>query len=150
MKNKASNLREPCQTSSLLGYAGLIPFVVQSAFVWIFPDSIYKDIVIFSLLAYGVTIVSFLGAIHWGLAMQQNTSNRFLLVWGVIPSLLGWISLLLGSVNGLLLLAATLWLCIAVDYKIYPKFGLQHWMSMRFILTAVASTSIALSVIFST
>jgi len=150
MKNKASNLKEPCQTSRLLGYAGLIPFVAPSAFLWIFPDSIYKDIVIFSLLAYGVTIVSFLGAIHWGLTMQQNTPNRFLLVWGVIPSLLGWISLLLGSVNGLLLLAATLWLCFAVDYKIYPKFGLQDWMSMRFVLTAVASTTIALSVIFST
>ena len=150
MKNKASNLREPCQTSSLLGYAGLIPFVVQSAFLSIFPDSIYKDIFIFSLLAYGVTIVSFLGAIHWGLTMQQNTPNWFLLVWGVIPSLLGWISLLLGSVNGLLILAATLWLCFVVDYRIYPKFGLQHWMCMRFILTAVASTSIALSVIFST
>ena len=150
MKNKALNFRELCQTSRLLGYAGLIPFVVLSAFLWIFPDSIYKDIIIFSLLAYGVTIVSFLGAIHWGLAMQQNTPNRFLLVWGVIPSLLGWIRLLLGSVNGLLLLAATLWLCFAVDYKIYPKFGLQHWMSMRFILTAIASTSIAFSVIFST
>lgn len=150
MKKKTPNLREPCQTSRLLGYAGLIPFVVLSAFLWIFPDSIYKDIVIFSLLAYGVTIVSFLGAIHWGLAMQQNTPNQFLLVWGVIPSLLGWISLLFGSVNGLPLLAATLWLCFAVDYKIYPKFGLQHWMSMRFILTAIASTSIALSVIFST
>jgi hypothetical protein len=150
MKNKASNLKEPCQTSRLLGYAGLIPFVALSAVFCIFPDSIYKDIVIFSLLAYGVTIVSFLGAIHWGLTMQQTTPNRFLLVWGVIPSLLGWISLLLGSVNGLLLLAATLWLCFAVDYKIYPKFGLQDWMSMRFVLTAVASTTIALSVIFST
>jgi len=141
-------MKEPSQTSKLLGYAGLIPFVALSAFLLIFPDSINKEKVIFSLLAYGITIISFLGAIHWGLTMQQKNPNRLLLMWGVIPSLLGWISLLLGSVTGLLLLTATLWLCFVMDYKIYPKFGLTHWLYMRFTLTAVASISVALSVIF--
>ena len=141
-------MQHPSSAAKLLGYAGLIPFVALSAFSLIFPDSNYKEIVFFGLLTYGVTIISFLGAIHWGLTMQQKTPNRFLLMWGVVPSLLGWISLLAGSVSGLLLVAATLWLCFVVDYKIYPKFGLAHWLSMRFVLTAVASISIALSVIF--
>ena len=143
-----ASLKEPSQTSRTLGYVGLIPFVAMSAFLLVFPESLYKETVTFSLLAYGVTIISFLGAIHWGIAMQQDTPNRFLLMWGVIPSLLGWISLLLSSMSGLLLLTATIWLCFVVDYKIYPKFGLAHWLSMRFVLTAVASISIALSVIF--
>jgi hypothetical protein len=143
-----ANLKEPSQTSRTLGYAGLIPFVAMSAFLLVFPESLYKETVTFSLLAYGVTIISFLGAIHWGIAMQQDTPNRFLLMWGVIPSLLGWISLLLDSVTGLLLLTATIWLCFVVDYKIYPKFGLTPWLTMRFTLTLVASVSVALPVIF--
>jgi hypothetical protein len=100
------------------------------------------------LLAYGATIVSFLGAIHWGFAMQQGSPSRQLLVWGVIPSLLGWMSVLLGSALGLLLLTATLCLCFLIDYKIYPKFGLAQWLPMRFILTAVASVSLTLAAIF--
>lgn len=141
-------MQHPSSAAKLLGYAGLIPFVALSTFPLIFSDPNYKEIVFFGLLAYGVTIISFLGAIHWGLAMQQqNTPNPFLLMWGVIPSLLGWISLLAGSVSGLILVAATLWLCFLVDYKIYPKFGLTHWLLMRFTLTAVASISIGLSVI---
>jgi len=79
--------------------------------------------------------------------MQQITPNRNLLLWGVTPSLLGWVSLVLGSTHGLLLLVATLWLCFVVDYKIYPKFELAPWLSMRFILTAVASVSLSISVI---
>jgi len=141
-------MQHPSSAAKLLGYAGLIPFVALAAFSLICSDPNYKEIVFFGLLAYGVTILSFLGAIHWGLTMQQNTQNLFLLIWGVIPSLLGWISLLAGSVSGLLLVVTTLWLCFLVDYKIYPKFGLTHWLLMRFTLTAVASISIGLSVIF--
>jgi hypothetical protein len=70
------------------------------------------------------------------------------LLWGVIPSLLGWISLVLGSTDGLLLLVATLLLCFVVDYKIYPKFELAPWLSMRFILTAVACISLSIPVIY--
>ena len=143
-----ANLKEPSQTSRLLGYAGLIPFVAMSAFLLVFPESLHKEMVTLGLLAYGVAIISFLGAIHWGITMQQDTPNRFLIMWGVTPSLLGWISLLLGSVTGLLLLTATMWLCFVVDYKIYPKFGLTPWLTMRFTLTLVASVSLALSVIF--
>jgi hypothetical protein len=143
-----AQIKEPNPTAKLLGYAGLIPFLALSAFQLIFPSSPHQEIVTLSLIAYGATIASFLGAIHWGFAMQQSAPNRKLLLWGVIPSLLGWISLVLGSTNGLLLLVATLWLCFVVDYKIYPKFELAPWLSMRFILTAVACISLSIPVIY--
>lgn len=141
-------MNTPSPTAKLLGYAGLIPFTALSAFLLFVPSSPHHEIAFLSLLAYGATIVSFLGAIHWGFAMQQGTPNRQLLAWGVIPSLLGWMSVLLGSAHGLLLLTATLCLCFLIDYKIYPKFGLAQWLPMRFILTAVASVSLTLAAIF--
>ena len=41
---------------------------------------------------------------------------------------------------GLSLVAAVLLMCLVVDYKIYPGFGLEHWLRMRLILSIVAIT----------
>jgi len=98
----------------------------------------------FSLLAYGVTIVSFLGAIHWGLTMIEHIPSKRQLFWGVVPSLLAWVSLMVQVEWGLLLVAAALLLCLVVDYQIYPDFGLDHWLGMRLILSIVAIVSTVL------
>ena len=37
--------------------------------------------------------------------------------------------------------AATLWLCFLVDRRVYPAFRLQAWLTMRLVLTTVASAS---------
>lgn len=97
---------------------------------------------LFALLAYGATILSFLGAIHWGLALQEPAEPpRWMLVWGVVPSLLAWGALLWGTSGGLWLLAVGLWACYAVDRTVYPRFGVQGWLGMRLALTTVASLS---------
>jgi hypothetical protein len=142
------DIKTPSQIAKILGFAGLIPFVSLTAFLLLDSYSAHKENIAFCLIAYSATIVSFLGAIHWGFTMQQGAPNRNLLIWGVVPSLLGWISLLLGSAHGLLLMVLTLWLCFAVDYKIYPKFGLTPWLSMRFTLTTVASIALTLTLVF--
>jgi hypothetical protein len=59
----------------------------------------------------------------------------------VVPSLLGWVALLLGQAPGLLLIAALLWACFAVDRVLYPRHQLQAWLPMRLRLTLVASVS---------
>jgi len=134
-------------TGRLLGYAGLIPFVTLAALSFMV-SSAHRPAAIFSLLAYGVTIVSFLGAIHWGLTMVENIPGTQQLIWGVVPSLLGWVSLMLPVELGLLSVAAVLLLCLVVDYKIYPHFGLHHWLAMRLVLTIVASVSSVLPALF--
>jgi len=106
-----------------------------------------------ALLAYSATVLSFLGAIYWGFAMQQGQSatvkqqqqqsNRWLLLWGVLPSLVAWVALLLGSPAGLWLVTAALWGCFAVDSQIYPRLGLQGWLRIRLWLTLGASVSCA-------
>ena len=124
----------------LLGYSGLVPFVVLATLSFILPSA-QRPAVVYSLLAYGVTIVSFLGAIHWGLTMIEDIPSKQQLVWGVVPSLLAWISLMIQVEFGLLLVATVLLLCLAIDYKIYPHFGLKHWLRMRLILSIVAIVS---------
>jgi hypothetical protein len=130
--------------AQVLGYAGLIPFVVLAAMAWTLNAS-EQALATFALRAYAVTIVSFLRAIHWGLAMRQSPANPLLLWWGIAPSLVGWVSLLLVPAAGSLILAATLWLCFLVDRRVYPTFGLRAWLRMRLVLTTVASAACAIS-----
>ena len=123
-----------------LGYGGLIPFVGLALAVWLWP--MYQTKAASALLAYSATIASFLGAIHWGLTMRdpqgQSTS---VLTWGVVPSLMAWVALMLPADTGLLLIALLLWACFAVDRVVYTRCGLRAWLPMRLLLTTVASLS---------
>jgi hypothetical protein len=130
----------------LLGYWGLAPFVTLAGLSFLV-SSAHRPAVVFGLLAYGVTIVSFLGAIHWGLTMVESVPNKRQRVWGVLPSLLAWISLMVQVEYGLLLVAAVLLLCLVIDYNIYPNFGLDHWLRMRLHLSMVAIVSIVMPVL---
>ncbi len=129
----------PSVWAQALGYSGLIPFAALALAVW-FMAPADQAWAASSLLAYSVTILSFLGAIHWGLTMRDaGGPNQGLLVWGVVPSLLAWLALLLPVGTGLLLVAAALWLCFVVDRTVYTGLGLRAWLPMRLLLTAVAS-----------
>ena len=73
--------------------------------------------------------------------MRQVHPNKLLLWWGVAPSLVAWMSMLVEPMAGGFMLAATLWLCFLVDRRVYPAFRLQAWLTMRLVLTTVASAS---------
>jgi hypothetical protein len=94
-----------------------------------------------ALVAYGATIVSFLGGIHWGLAFMNDADRGARFTWGVIPSLLAWVAIVLPASAGLLLVAGTLLMALSVDRRVYPTLGLQAWLPMRLHLTAVAALS---------
>ena len=125
-----------------LGAAGLLPFVALAGVAWWAPAA-YRAPAAFALLAYGATIASFLGAIHWGLAMRGPLAPRpGPLVWGVFPSLVAWLALLLPLAQGLFTLALLLIICLAVDWRSYPSYGVAPWLAMRWRLTAVAVLSL--------
>lgn len=121
-----------------LGYAGLLPFVALALASWFSPVP-YRALAAFALLAYGATIASFLGAIHWGLAMRGPlTPQPGPFVWGVFPSLVAWLAMLLPRSQGLVTLALLLGICLAVDRRSYPAYGLTEWLRMRLHLTLVS------------
>lgn len=125
----------------LLGYAGLLPFVLLAALTWL-PGADWHRLMTLALIGYAATIVSFLGGIHWGVGLQRAEDQRsFHIFWGVTPSLLAWIALLLPVQAALSMLSLLLLVCYAVDRKTYPAAGLGHWLTMRLQLTTVASLS---------
>jgi hypothetical protein len=127
----------PATEAWALGVAGLLPFVAASVGLWVLSPE-WAGLAALALLSYAAVIVSFLGGIHWGLAMPLAKTRRGLLIWGVLPSLLAWAALLLNSAWGLLLMAASLLLCYIVDCQIYRSLGLGGWLRLRALLTLVA------------
>ncbi len=131
----------PSLCARWLGFAGLIPFVGLAAALWVAEPGV-RPWVGSALLAYAAVIASFLGAIHWGLAMREvPTQPVTSMVWGVVPSLLGWVAVLTGHAQGLVVMTALLWACFAVDRALYPRYRQRAWLPMRLQLTLVASAS---------
>jgi hypothetical protein len=141
-----TGLSSPSLTARTIGYAGLIPFICLSA-LSVLLNGTHQSTMSFSLLAYGATIISFLGAIHWGLAMRDEQPDRIAIIWGVIPSLLACGSLIFDTDWGLVIQFITLWICFFVDFKRYPQFGVSQWLSMRFKLTVTAGICLAAPVL---
>lgn len=88
----------------VLGFAGLIPFLAGSAGVWLLPYPAFV-LALNLMMAYAAVILSFLGAVHWGLALAQEAAGNWRrLGLSVLPALAGWIALIIPNALGLLLL----------------------------------------------
>lgn len=94
-----------------LGAGGLIPFVTLGGSAP-FLTGASKDWAIFAVSAYGAAILSFLGGVQWGLVIGTRPHDASHgvpsagLVLSVLPSLVGWVALLLPAPARLVLLAA--------------------------------------------
>lgn len=136
------------QIITRLGYAGLIPFVVLTALMWLVNAELLPFVSI-ALGGYAAVIVSFLGGVHWGIGFMKAQADtaaapRSHFVWGVVPSLIAWLALMMPVYAALPLLGLVVVACYAVDSKTYPTAGLGHWLPMRLRLTVVATASCVL------
>ena len=125
-------------TAWRLGYGGLLPFVFGALLVWLVREDAHPYVAL-ALSGYGAVIVSFLGGIHWGLAFRHAEPPTRLLVWGVVPSIVAVLAVMMPPSAGLVILGAMLAACYAVDRRLYAEEGVAHWLTLRFRLSAVAS-----------
>lgn len=122
-----------------LGLAGLLPFLAGLAAV-----VLGYGWAAGALAAYGATILAFLGAVHWGLALAEpGRAAGARLVGGVLPSLVAWVALLLPLRPGLALIGLGLAVLVAVE-TVATRRGLlpASYLRLRWVLTAVAATSL--------
>ncbi|KAA8498159.1 hypothetical protein FVE85_5744 [Porphyridium purpureum] len=138
---------------SLLGFAGLVPFVssagvILSAYVseGKIPPAV-SDFALTAHITYGAVILSFLGAVHWGVALRMpslssaDLSRRFL--YGVTPSLFGWAACLMPSSYGATnVLLAGFIVAYNVDQRQLLKMVPSWYLSLRRPLSLGACLSI--------
>jgi hypothetical protein len=101
-----------------LGGLGVIPFL-GLAFATPFAGDMLRYDLEFALFTYGAVILSFLGGIRWGLAINPSRADAGGL-WrslglSVTPSLIAWAALLLPRQLGWLLLAVSFVAMLLVD-----------------------------------
>ena len=120
------SLAEVPRPALVYGFAGLTPFVAGALVVWLLPPG-YSDLALSAQMAYGACILSFLGAVHWGLALAgvgatpgedlraAMTWER--LGWSVMPALVAWASMLLPPTSALVVLILAFALLFHGDLK---------------------------------
>lgn len=131
---------EPPKLARQLGAAGLIPFILGAALIWlVYPEA--QALVTLALAGYAACVVAFLGGVHWGLAMRAGHGEPAHFAWAIVPPLVAALGVLMPAYAGLALLGAMLLICYAVDRRLFTEQGLSAWLTMRFRLSAVAALS---------
>ncbi len=135
------------RTAQLLGYLGLVPFVGLVILVVLDVPLAGVDAAT-ALSAYAALILSFLGGISWGLAIAAtgltDRARRDLFLVSVIPSLVGWLALLLPFKMGVWILVAAFALVYLHDRRVAANPFYPVWFQrLRLVLTSVAVLCIA-------
>ena len=147
-----SNRHEVPAPAAILGASGALPFVgLVLAPLWGLEP--FGRPPLFVLALYSVTILSFMGAVHWGLAMAEYGGRRdtaWSYVASVMPPLFGWFALaFLPQVVALRVIAAAFILLLAYDIRAV-RLGLAPMWYTRFrwpLTLAVVPTLVAASVL---
>ncbi|MEM7406461.1 MAG: DUF3429 domain-containing protein [Pseudomonadota bacterium] len=140
LENRAGDdQRVPASAAALAG-GGLIPFAAGAVGLW-FADPAGFDAIANALVAYGAVILSFMGAIHWGVSLTLRPSpSGIRFAQSVIPALMGWAATLVPLVVALPTLIVGFILVFAWDLGAVRDGLVPPWYrTMRTVLTAAVS-----------
>jgi hypothetical protein len=130
--------------AAVLGYAGAIPFVTLA--LGTFVSGAPGAFALQAVYAYAVAILSFLGGVHWGVALTRAEPTFARLGAGVAPSLAGWAAFLVGGRAGLWLLAAAFAAMLAYDLRQTRAGATPGWYpGLRWPLTSAVAASLLLA-----
>ncbi len=130
-------------TARALILAGLLPFI-GLAIGSVVMDGAHAAMLHLPLVGYGGVILSFVGALHWGVALTHPTASQrdrtVLMSWSVVPALLGWVALMAPAGADLLLLASGFWAHLAFDWRAARRHALPGWyLPLRIVATSIAT-----------
>lgn len=125
-----------------LGFAGLIPFVTPTVIMAV--SEIYCPELAFAQLAYGASILSFLGGARWGFALPESSPAKpdwINLANSVLPSLLAWMTMLMSFTPAVIMLIMGLGISLHYDLSLLPTYP-SWFKALRSVLTTVAFFSV--------
>ncbi|MDZ4843678.1 MAG: DUF3429 domain-containing protein [Hyphomicrobium aestuarii] len=146
-QNSRDSLNRVPLPALILTAAGAIPFLALAIAPWL-------DVEPFGrpagepLSLYALAILSFMGAIHWGLAMATPNANQATnYAASVIPALVGWFALILLPVAlALRVMAAAFVLLLIYDIRATRLGTAPPWYpGLRIPVTVVVVTALALA-----
>ena len=136
--------------AAILGAAGAIPFVLGTLGFWLLPPAEAAH-ALDAQVFYGVTVLAFLGAVHWGAAFAEGPDADRLwarLGWGVTPALIAWAAAMMTAVPALMTLMAGLGAAYVVDLRARDRGDVPGWyLDLRRRLTALALLALGSSLL---
>lgn len=127
-----------------LGFAGLIPFVTPTLLMAV-TECYYPELA-YAQLAYGASIVSFLGGARWGFALPESSPAKpdwMNLANSVVPSLFAWGTMLISDsiVPAATMVIIGFGIALHYDLSLLPTYP-SWFKALRAILTTVAFFSL--------
>lgn len=126
-----------------LGFAGLLPFACPTLFMGMTENFIPE--LAYAQVAYGASILSFLGGARWGFALPPSSPAKpdwINLSNSVVPPLLAWATMLMGDIiSATTMLIMGLGIALHYDLSLLPTYP-SWFKALRAILTAVAGISL--------
>jgi len=121
--------------------ASIVPFIGLMLLIWLVGDRNDEahEFVSRGLALWAALVISFLGGIHWGLAMRQSLPSPVPYASGVMLLVPTWIGALMQPYSGLVVQGACLVVGYLIDRRHYPALGASAWLNLRFRLSAVAA-----------
>lgn len=131
--------------------SGLLPFI-GLAIGSVVMEGAHAAMLHLPLVGCGAVILSFVGALHWGVALTHSTASQrdrtVLMSWSVVPALLGWVALMAPAGADLILLASGFWAHLAFDWRAQKRHGLPGWyMPLRILATSIATLCLLLPLV---
>jgi hypothetical protein len=125
-----------------LGVAGLLPFFAHALFVWLTPVSEAAGL-LKSQVHYAGAILTFVGALHWGVAIAGGEAFTpragVQLVWSVIPALYAWVISLYPPPIAVPAFLFGLACALLVDFVLFRGVpGARWFVQLRTVISVVA------------
>jgi hypothetical protein len=125
--------------------------VLLSGGLWVLPEA-YRPVLLEWLRTYAAVILSFVGAIHWGIAMIHrdipDRERTVIMGWSVVPALVAWVGLLLAPPPGLTLIGAMFVIHFSMDRQLAARFPIPAWyLRLRGGLTFVVVACLGMAAI---
>lgn len=132
-----------------LGYLGLLPFLGALLGVGLLPGHGQRALAQQLALAYGAGILSFVGAVHWGLALGRWGWSTGVALGSVLPSVVATAALLVGGQRGLALLVAGFGLFWIYEHRRLGERLPPDYLRLRRTLSVAVCALLALTMILS-
>lgn len=144
------SMKQAPKPALYLGLSGLIPFV--AAPLVMAAVELYVPEIAFAQVAYGATIVSFLGGVRWGFAIPEGSPAKpdwMNLANSVVPSLIAWVALLFSKdyfTQSAMVVIIGLGIALHYDLALLPTYP-SWFKALRALLTFVAFFSLLSTII---
>ena len=136
--------------ASSIGYAGLAPFLAALLGVGLAPTPELRELAQRLAIGYGAAILSFVGAVHWGLALAGRWQWSPLVAFGsILPSVVATAAVLFGGQRGLGLLVVGFGLFWIYEHRRLGAALPPDYLALRRSLSLAVCSLLALTMILS-